>query len=403
MNLSKIADKIVFKSLKLIKYGSIELVNYDNKKYNFGNPNEELKVKIKINKPGLTYQIIKSGSIGLAESFMRGDFETDNLTNLIELTAKNIKLIYKFSGLLDLSLVNNVKSIFIKNNKSKSKENIAKHYDLGNEFFSLWLDPSLTYSSAIFEQHDSNLESAQINKYKKLLSLINPNSGDKILEIGCGWGGFAEFVGKNYDVKMDCITISQKQFDYASKRIFENGLNEKVQIKLKDYRDIEDKYNSIASIEMIEAVGKNYLSSYFNTIKSNLSKNGKAAIQAITISDDLFDRYKTKQDFIQKYIFPGGFLPSKKSLYSISSSKGLAIDKYESYGLHYSNTLKLWRDEFFNKWETISKQGFDLTFQRMWHFYLSYCEAGFKSKNIDLIQFSLQNSCLLYTSPSPRD
>ena len=391
MNFNKIADKIVFSSLRFINHGSIELINCDKKKYNFGNPNEELKVKIKINKPGLTYQIIKSGSIGLAESYMRGDFETDNLTNLIELTAKNIKLVYKFSGLLDFSFVNNVKSIFIRNNKIKSKQNIAKHYDLGNEFFSLWLDPSLTYSSAIFEKHDSNLESAQINKYKKLLSLINPNSGDKILEIGCGWGGFAEFVGKNYDVKMDCITISQKQFDYASKRIFENGLNEKVRIKLKDYRDIEDKYNSIASIEMIEAVGKNYLSSYFNTIKSNLSKNGKAAIQAITINDDLFDRYKTRQDFIQKYIFPGGFLPSKKSLYSISSSEGLAIDKYESYGLHYSNTLKLWRDEFFNKWETISKQGFDLTFQRMWHFYLSYCEAGFKSKNIDLIQFSLQN------------
>ena len=391
MNFNKIADKIVFNSLKFIKYGNIELVNCDNKKYSFGNPDEELKVKIKINKPGLTYQIIKSGSIGLAESYMRGDFETDNLTNLIELTAKNIKLVYKFSGLLDFSFVNNAKSIFIRNNKIKSKQNIAKHYDLGNEFFSLWLDPSLTYSSAIFEKHDSNLESAQINKYKKLLSLINPNSGDKILEIGCGWGGFAEFVGKNYDVKMDCITISQKQFDYASKRIFENGLNEKVRIKFKDYRDIEDKYNSIASIEMIEAVGKNYLSSYFNTIKSNLSKNGKAAIQAITISDDLFDRYKTKQDFIQKYIFPGGFLPSKKSLYSISSSKGLAIDKYESYGFHYSNTLKLWRDEFFNKWENISKQGFDLTFKRMWHFYLSYCEAGFKSKNIDLVQFSLQN------------
>jgi len=307
------------------------------------------------------------------------------------MTIKNIKLIYKFSGLLDFPIVNNIKSIFIKNNKSKSKENIAKHYDLGNEFFSLWLDPSLTYSSAIFENQDSNLESAQINKYKKLLSLINPRPGDKILEIGCGWGGFAEFVGKNYDVKMDCITISQKQFDYASKKIFENGLNEKVKIKLKDYRDVKDKYNYITSIEMIEAVGKNYLSSYFNTIKSNLSKNGKAAIQAITISDDLFDRYKTKQDFIQKYIFPGGFLPSKKSLYSLSSTKGLAIDKYDSYGLHYSNTLKLWRDEFLNKWDYISKQGFDLTFKRMWHFYLSYCEAGFKSKNIDLIQFSLQN------------
>ena len=391
MNFNTIADKVVFKSLKFIKYGSIELINYDNKKYFFGNPNKELKVKIKINKPGLTYQIIKSGSIGMAESYMRGDFETDNLTNLIELTAKNIKLIYKFSGLLDFPIINNIKSIFIKNNKSKSKENIAKHYDLGNEFFSLWLDPSLTYSSAIFENKDSNLESAQINKYKKLISLINPKPGDKILEIGCGWGGFAEYVGKNYDVKMDCITISQKQFDYASKKIFENGLNEKVQIKFKDYRDIQDKYNSIASIEMIEAVGKNYLSSYFNTIKSNLSKNGKAAIQAITISDDLFDRYKTKQDFIQKYIFPGGFLPSKKSLYKYADDNGLRVDQYNSYGLHYSNTLNLWRNEFIRKWEEISKQGFDLTFKRMWNFYLSYCEAGFKSKNIDLIQFSMCN------------
>ena len=391
MNLNSIADKMVFKTLKFIKHGNIKLINYDNQSYDFGNPEDDLKVTLKINKPGLTYQVIKSGSIGMAEAYMRGDFETDNLTNLIELTAKNIKLMYKFSGLLDFPLVNNMKSIFIKNNKSRSKENIAKHYDLGNEFFSLWLDPSLTYSSAIFEKNESNLESAQMNKYKKLLALLHPKPGDKILEIGCGWGGFAEFVGKNYDIKMDCITISKKQFDYASKRIFKNGLNEKVKIKLKDYRDVGSKYNSIASIEMIEAVGKNYLSSYFNTIKSNLSKNGRAAIQAIIIDDKLFERYKTKQDFIQKYIFPGGFLPSKKSLYNLSSSKGLLIERYDSYGFHYSNTLKLWRDEFLNKWDQISKQGFDLNFKRMWNFYLSYCEAGFKSKNIDLIQFSLQN------------
>ena len=391
MNLNIISDKIVFNSLKFIKYGNLKLTNYNGKQYNFGNPEEKLKVNITINRPGLTYNIIKSGSVGMAEAYMRGDFETDNLTNLIELTARNIKLVYKFSGLLDFSLINNIKSFFINNNKSRSKENISKHYDLGNEFFSLWLDPSLTYSSAIFEKEDSNLELAQMNKYKKLLSLIRPNPGDKILEIGCGWGGFAEFVGKNYDIKMDCITISQKQFDYASKRIFKKGLNEKIKIKLKDYRDVEAKYNSIASIEMIEAVGKNYLSSYFNTIKANLSDNGKAAIQAITIDDTLFDRYKTKQDFIQKYIFPGGFLPSKKSLYKLSSSKGLDIKSYDSYGFHYSNTLKLWRDEFLNKWDQISTQGFDLNFKRMWNFYLSYCEAGFKSKNIDLIQFSLQN------------
>ena len=391
MNLNNWSDKIVFSSLKLIKKGHLILTNYDDEKYLFGDPSQKLKVKIKINKPGLTYQIVKSGSIGLAEAYMRGDFETDDLTNLIELTAKNINLVYKFSGLLDFSIFNKIKNFLLKNNKSRSKKNISKHYDLGNEFFSLWLDPTLTYSSAIFDQKDNDLEKAQINKYKKLVELIKPKSGNKILEIGCGWGGFAEYVGKNHDVKLDCITISKKQFEYASNRIFKNGLNEKINIQFKDYRDVKQKYNSIASIEMIEAVGQNYLQNYFNTIKTNLVRDGSAAIQAITIDDNLFDRYKTKEDFIQKYIFPGGFLPSKKKLYDLSQNNGLAINQYNSYGLHYSNTLKIWRDEFFKKWEEISKQGFDNKFKRMWHFYLSYCEAGFKSKNIDLIQFSLQN------------
>ena len=391
MNLNNWSDKIVFSSLKLIKKGHLILTNYDDEKYLFGDPSQKLKVKIKINKPGLTYQIVKSGSTGLAEAYMRGDFETDDLTNLIELTAKNIKLVYKFSGLLDFSLFNKLKNFLLKNNKSRSKKNISKHYDLGNEFFSLWLDPTLTYSSAIFDQKDNDLEKAQINKYKKLVELIKPKSGNKILEIGCGWGGFAEYVGKNHDVKLDCITISKKQFEYASNRIFKNGLNEKINIQFKDYRDVKQKYNSIVSIEMIEAVGQNYLENYFKTIKTNLVRDGSAAIQAITIDDNLFDRYKTKEDFIQKYIFPGGFLPSKKKLYDLSQNNGLAINQYNSYGLHYSNTLKIWRDEFFKKWEEISKQGFDNKFKRMWHFYLSYCEAGFKSKNIDLIQFSLQN------------
>ena len=391
MNLNNWSDKIVFSSLKLIKKGHLILTNYNDEKYLFGDPNQKLKVKIKINKPGLTYQIVKSGSTGLAEAYMRGDFETDDLTNLIELTAKNIKLVYKFSGLLDFSLFNKIRNFFLKNNKSRSKKNISKHYDLGNEFFSLWLDPTLTYSSAIFDQKNNDLEKAQINKYKKLVELIKPKSGNKILEIGCGWGGFAEYVGKNHDVKLDCITISKKQFEYASNRIFKNGLNEKINIQFKDYRDVKQKYNSIASIEMIEAVGQNYLENYFKTIKTNLVNGGSAAIQAITIDDNLFDRYKTKEDFIQKYIFPGGFLPSKKKLYDLSQNNGLAINQYNSYGLHYSNTLKIWRDEFFKKWEEISKQGFDNKFKRMWHFYLSYCEAGFKSKNIDLIQFSLQN------------
>ena len=391
MSINKFTDKIVFSLLTNINYGKLELTNYDNKKYFFGKDSNGLNVKLKINKPGLTYNIIKSGSVGLAEAYMRGDFETDNLSNLIELTAKNINIIYKFSGVFDLSLINKVKNIFIRNTRNKSKENIAKHYDLGNNFFSLWLDKSLTYSSAIFDTDKKDLEAAQYNKYLKLINLIKPKSGDRVLEIGCGWGGFAEYVGKNLDVKLDCITISKKQYEFAKERIYKNDLNHKINIELKDYRDINHKYNSIASIEMIEAVGKNYLDSYFKTIKNNLNHNGTAAIQSIVIDDHLYKRYKTKEDFIQKYIFPGGFLPSKKSLKKLSSKNGLELDFMNSYGEHYSNTLRIWRDEFLKKWDLISKQGFDLTFKKMWDFYLSYCEAGFKSKNIDLVQFSLQN------------
>ena len=391
MGLYNFSDQIVFKILRDIEHGYLEITKYNGELLKFGNPNSPLKSVLKIKKPNFTFNLIKGGSIGFAESYMRDEFETDNLSNLIEITARNIKIIYKFSGLLDFPMVNYVKNIFIKNTRGRSKDNISKHYDLGNEFFALWLDKTLTYSSAIFDERNKDLSNAQNNKYQKLIDLIKPNNGDKILEIGCGWGGFAEYLGKKYDVKLDCITISKKQFEYAKKRIHECGLNEKVNIEIKDYRDLKNKYNSIASIEMIEAVGQNYLESYFKTIKDNLSDDGRAAIQAITIDDNMFDRYKNKTDFIQKYIFPGGFLPSKNIINKYVSENNLAIKSYDSYADHYSDTLAIWRNEFNKKWDLIKKQGFDLTFKRMWEFYLSYCEAGFKSKNIDLIQFSLQN------------
>ena len=391
MLLNKISDKLVFNFLSKIDYGYLEIKTFDGEILKFGNPEEPLSANIIIKKPNFNYNLIRGGSIGFAECYMRGEFETDDLSNLIELTARNIKIIHRFSGLLDVPVINYIKNKIIKNTKSRSKENIAKHYDLGNEFFSLWLDDTLTYSSAIFNEHSKNLAEAQNNKYQKLIDLIKPNNGDKVLEIGCGWGGFAEYLGKKYDVKLDCITISKKQFEYAKERIHKCGLNEKVNIEIKDYRDLQGKYNSIASIEMIEAVGQNYLESYFKTIKDNLSGGGKAAIQAITIDDSLFDRYKNKQDFIQKYIFPGGFLPNKNSINRYVSDNGLTVNSYISYADHYANTLSIWRNEFIKKWELIKNQGFDLTFKRMWEFYLSYCEAGFKSKNIDLIQFSLQN------------
>ena len=392
MNIKKIPDQIVLNSLKNISYGKIQFINYDGKKTLLGKDNSGKTVTLRLKKPGLTFEIINKGSIGLAESYMRGDFDTNNLTDLIEIAAKNINKVHKFSGILDFPLVNYFKKFFIKNTKKKSRENISKHYDLGNEFFSLWLDKTLTYSSAIFEDQKNDLENAQINKYKKLTSLTKLKPGDKILEIGCGWGGFAEFIGKNYDVELDCITISKKQYEFAKERIYKNGLNEKVNIQMLDYRDVNKKYNAVASIEMIEAVGQNYLPSYFKKIKDSLSEGGIAAIQAITIDDKIYDRYKLKTDFIQKYIFPGGFLPSKKEILKLSNQNGLYFDKCNSYGLDYSNTLRIWRNEFAKKWNSISQQGFDDTFKRMWNFYLSYCEAGFKAKNIDLIQFSMNKN-----------
>ncbi len=392
LSLNHFADQFIFWNLEKISYGYLELIDSKNKKYFFGKETSTLRAKVKINNPNFSLGLLRKGSSGLGESYINNEFETDDLPSLIELSAKNINVTYKFSGLFQLSLLKNFlnKTIY-SNTKKRSKENISAHYDLGNEFFSAWLDKTLTYSCGIFHSFDESLEKAQINKYDKLISMIKPKSGDKILEIGCGWGGLAERLAKNYDIKLDCITISKKQFLFTKKRINQLGLNHKVNVQMVDYRDINKKYNSIVSIEMIEAVGEKYLKQYFKTIKDNLADNGRVAIQSIVIKDELYDRYRKKEDFIQKYIFPGGFLPSIKSLNKLSNQTGLKIDNYELYGEHYSNTLQQWRKSFLNSWDKISRQGFNLNFKKTWDFYFSYCEAGFKSKNIDLIQFSLCN------------
>ena len=388
----KISENFVLKKLKSISNGSLTLNNHDGKLYYFGDKNSNLKSQIKIHNQKFYFDIIRGGSSALAESYIKNDFETSNLPSLIELTAKNINITHEFSGILNISsLKNTFRNIFLSNSKRKSEEYISKHYDLGNEFFSTWLDKTLTYSCGIFEKPDQELERAQINKYNKLINLIKPKSGDKILEIGCGWGGFAEHLAKNYNVQLDCITISQKQYEYTKNRMSRLGLSNRVNVKFLDYRDLKDKYDAIASIEMIEAVGEKYLNKYFSTIKNNLKPNGVGAIQAIIIKDELFKRYRNNQDFIQKYIFPGGFLPSLESIKDYSKKTGLVLKSYNSYGNHYSRTLSKWRKNFINSWEQISKQGFDNSFKKIWDFYFSYCEAGFNSKNIDLIQFSVRN------------
>jgi len=392
MSLSKISEKFIISKLKLIKYGNLKLINYDGKVFHFGDLENSLSTDIKVNNPKFYLNIILGGSSALGEAHINKDIYSSNLTNLIELTARNINLIYKFSGSLKLQTIKNFfKSLFASNTKIKSKQYISKHYDLGNDFFSIWLDKTLTYSSAIYENKDDDLEKAQKNKYQKLINLLQVKERDKVLEIGCGWGGFSEYLAKRYDVIIDCITISKKQYEYTKKRIFQSGLNNKVQVKFLDYRDLKDKYDKIASIEMIEAVGDKYLNNYFRTIKNSLKANGKAAIQGIIIKDDLFDRYRYSEDFIQKYIFPGGFLPSLNLIKKMTKNNELNLEKINSYSEDYAKTLMIWRNNFISTWDNIAPLGFDDYFKRMWEFYLSYCEAGFKAKNIDLIQFSMSN------------
>jgi cyclopropane-fatty-acyl-phospholipid synthase len=392
MSLTKIAEKIILNKLKKIVYGSLKLINYDGQVFHFGDLESELTADIKINNSRFYFNIILGGSSALGEAHMSKDFYSTNLTNLIELTARNIKLVHSFSGSLRIQKIKNfIKNIFASNTKSKSLKYISKHYDLGNSFFSKWLDKSLTYSSAVYKNSNDSLEQAQKNKYQKLIDLLEVKGGNKVLEIGCGWGGFSEYLAKNYNVTIDCITISKKQFEFTKNRINNAGLNNKVNVMFLDYRDLKDKYDRIASIEMIEAVGEKYLDRYFETIKRSLNVNGTAAIQGITIRNDLFDRYRNSEDFIQKYIFPGGFLPSLGFMKSLIKKNNLSLLKVNSYSDDYAKTLATWRENFLKVWTNIASLGFDETFKKMWEFYLSYCEAGFKSKNIDLIQFSMSN------------
>ncbi len=386
-----LSDQFVFWNLKNIKQGYLVLKDSKANEHFFGDNKSLLKASLKINESSFCFKLLKQGSSALGDSYIKGEFETQDLTSLIELSAKNIDITHKFSGFFQMSFLKKFLPKKYKNTKERSKKNISLHYDLGNDFFSTWLDSTLTYSCGIFNSSDETLEKAQINKYNKLINLIKPKRGDKILEIGCGWGGFAEQLTKNYDVKLDCITISKKQFLFTKERIRKLGLNHKADVKMIDYRDVQQKYDSIVSIEMIEAVGEQYLQKYFNTIKKNLLPGGKAAIQAIIIKNELYNRYRANEDFIQKYIFPGGFLPSFESINKLSQESGLKIDEYKLYGDHYSNTLQKWRESFLNSWDLISRQGFDINFKKMWDFYFSYCDAGFKSKNIDLVQFSFSN------------
>ncbi len=332
-------------------------------------------------------RVISRGSTGSAEAYMFGDWDTDDLPAFLEVLANNAD---GFNNLLRLNpivrgLFNIKHSIFNKNTRGQAAKNISKHYDLGNDFYSLWLDDSMTYSSGIYNTPQEKLEKAQANKYNRILDKFD--SSGRVLEIGCGWGGFAEKAAQaNHDI--DCLTISNEQKDFAEKRLKKAGLNN-ANIKFQDYRDSEGEYDYIASIEMFEAVGMKYWDSYFNTVSNRLKSSGKAVIQTITIKNETFDFYVKNPGFIQLYIFPGGMLPSDERFKNNAKNVGLEVANSFEFGKCYAKTLMEWLKRFDAKREEIKAMGFADEFIRMWRYYLSYCYAGFMSGVTNVAQYEL--------------
>ncbi|NBR11364.1 MAG: class I SAM-dependent methyltransferase [Alphaproteobacteria bacterium] len=381
---------IARQALKLasrIEYGSLTLRLPDGRGFVFEGAQKGPDAEMIIHDYAFAKRMMTGGDIGVAESFLRGEWEAKDLTVFLQLFAANHHLI---SMMLEGRAIIRYWQLFRhwlnRNTKSGSKRNIHAHYDLGNAFYTQWLDPTMTYSSALFETPEKDLQSGQTAKYAALARETKIGSNDSVLEIGCGWGGFAEFAAKEIGCRVTGLTISQEQFDYAKKRIFNAGLNEKVEIKLQDYRDERGLYDRIASIEMFEAVGEQFWPVYFNTLSERLKAGGKAGLQVITIQDRFFQTYRREMDFIRRYIFPGGMLPSPGIMKQLGERVGMMIQHERIFGVDYADTLAQWRDRFRAAWPDLMPLGFDERFRRMWEYYLAYCEAGFRTGNIDVRQ-----------------
>ena len=337
-------------------------------------------------------RLLHDGKMGFCEAFMDGEASSQSLPTLIELAVLHDKYlenalktnIFRQGGLRLFHMLR-------RNNKLGSAKNIAHHYDIGNSFYQAWLDPTMTYSSAVFDSETDDLTTAQLNKYKRLAELADIQSGDRVLEIGCGWGGFAKFVSQHIGAHVTGITISQAQLAYAKASLAEAGLQNKVDLKLMDYRDLQGRFDKIVSIEMFEAVGQAYWPVYFDTISRMLKSGGRAVIQSITIDHDAFQSYRDQPDFIQRYIFPGGMLPSMPMLQTPVAQAGLELVAENGYASDYARTLQEWRARFLAAWPALAGDKFDNRFKRMWELYLAYCEGGFRAGMIDVKQILLMH------------
>jgi len=335
-------------------------------------------------------RLIREGDLGFCEDYLDQGWSTPDLMAFMDLLhADNDDLYDGFPGMAFVRAYERMRHWLNTNSKRQAKKNISYHYDLGNDFYGLWLDETMTYSSALFEEGQQSLEAAQIAKYASMVDEMGVKPGDHVLEIGCGWGGFAEYAAGQRGLKVTGLTISEEQFKFAAARIQKAGLSDRVQLKLQDYRDERAQYDGIASIEMFEAVGEKYWPTYFGTLRDCLKPAGNATLQIITLQDRRFEVYRSSVDFIQKYIFPGGMLPSPTVLRQQIAKSGLEFVKSKEFGESYSVTLRRWHEVFNAKWDQIEALGFDDRFRRMWNFYLASCAATFHSGNCDVTQITM--------------
>jgi cyclopropane-fatty-acyl-phospholipid synthase len=387
-------EKIVIELLSKMKSGTLNLTLPSGELIKIGDGNSPIIANVTVKDNYFFKRCVLYGDIGFAEAYMDGEWETDSIANVINWFLLNVENAPSASGSQTQTFALNVLKIFNKayhskraNSISGSKKNISEHYDLHNDFFALFLDPTMTYSCAYFKDENMDLYQAQIEKYDRLCKQLNLKPTDHVLEIGSGWGHNAIHIAKNYGCKVTTVTISEEQYKLATDRIKKENLTDKITILLKDYRLIEGKYDKIVSIEMLEAVGHKFLEPYFRKCNDLLKKDGILALQVITCPDSRYESLRTGVDFIQKHIFPGSLLPSVGIINKmINKTSDMTMVDLKDMGLHYSRTLNLWHEQFNQRIEDVKKMGFDERFIRKWNYYLNYCEAAFKSRNINVMQ-----------------
>lgn len=382
----------IMRLLEKLAFGTLELELPDGTARRFGTGSEPV-ASMRLNNWHMFGAVIRSGDIGFAESYIRGDWNTPDLPALLRLLIENReRLETVLYGSWWGSLMYRVRHMFNRNSRRGSRRNIHAHYDLGNTFYQSWLDETMNYSSALFSgDYSQSLPQAQWAKIHRALAEVQVKPGQRVLEIGCGWGAVAQAAAESCGAHLTGVTLSTEQLAYGQQRLRDAGLADMTDLRLQDYRDIDDgPFDAIVSIEMFEAVGQAYWPDYFSTVASNLKPGGRACIQSITIRDDLFDRYARSTDFIQQYIFPGGMLPSQVAFVEAAQAAGLEVETRFSFGRDYAETLRRWRQPFLANEKSIRQLGFDTRFMRTWDFYLCYCEAGFDTGNIDVVQFTLR-------------